>query len=68
MKPELRALLFTLTILVLAPGLYAFGDWLGGLPLAVTFPSVAVGASFLYARSGERPPSGRDPAKEMPPT
>ena len=55
MKPEYRALIFTLTLLVAAPCLYQLGDWLGGIALAVSLPAAASLAALLYAGRGEGP-------------
>jgi hypothetical protein len=54
MKPELRTLLFCVTLLIVAPALYAVGEWLGGIVAAVALPAVAVLGTLAYARAGER--------------
>jgi len=63
MKSQYRVLIFTLTMLVVVPALYALGERWGGRSLALELPAGAAVASFLFMRLGDRkPPSGPPPA------
>ena len=61
MKSEFRVLIFTLTLLVLVPVLYAVGEWWGGTSLAVELPAGAAVASFVFMRLGDRRPPDTPP-------
>ena len=61
MKLETRVLIFTLTMLVLVPILFAIGERWGGMGRAVELPSAAALASFIFMRLGDRKPPSSPP-------
>jgi len=62
-RSEYRVLIFCLTLFVGVPLLYALGERLGGMRLAILLPAVASIATGVYARMGDRPqpPAGARP-------
>jgi hypothetical protein len=62
MKSDYRVLIFTLTMLVAVPALYALGQRWGGNGLALELPAGAALASLVFMHLGDRkPPTGPPP-------